>query len=64
MNEHVNSPYQQGYYDCVEGKRYYPHYILEIPNFGRQLVEGSELSNYDRGQYTKGWDAAIMGDAL
>lgn len=62
--KHKNNPYTQGYADCKEGKEYYPHFWCSYTDGEATLVHGTALSNYDRGQYTLGWDAAIMGDAL
>lgn len=57
----INNPYKQGYQDCKEGRPYYPHYILEF--FGKRS-RVTRLTNSERAEYVKGWDAAIMGDAL
>jgi hypothetical protein len=55
-----NSPYLQGYYDCKEGKTFNPHYVFELKDHKQVIFD---LSNYERGQYTLGWDTAIKGDA-
>lgn len=62
--KYLNNPYAQGYADCKEGKEYYPHCWISYINGEAQLCHGTALSNYERGQYVLGWDAAIMGDAL
>lgn len=62
--KHKNDPYAQGYSDAREGKQFYPHYWSSYVVNEAVLVHGSAMSNYDRGQYTLGWDAAIMGDAF
>lgn len=67
--KHKNAPYAQGYSDAKEGKEFYPHYWSSgswssSGVYEATLVHGTALSNYDRGQYTLGWDAAIMGDAF
>lgn len=66
--KNVNNPYGQGYHDCKEGKEFYPHCWVNYPGGDLrsevQLCHGTAMSNYDKGQYTLGWDAAIVGDAL
>lgn len=62
--EHINDPYAQGYADCKEGKVYYPRCWISYIKDDVQLCHGSALTNYERGQYTLGWDAAIKGGAL
>ena len=62
--KHMNDPYGQGYADCKEGKQFYPHYWVSFEKNVSQLCHGKVMSNYDKGQYTLGWDAAIMGDGL
>jgi hypothetical protein len=62
--KHLNDPYAQGYADCKEGKEYYPHYWVSFSKGEAQLCHGTAMSNYDKGQYTLGWDAAILGGAL
>jgi len=63
--KHLNDPYTQGYADCKEGKEFYPHYWVSYSReFEVQLCHGTAMSVYDSGQYTLGWDAAIMGEAL
>ena len=62
--QHTNDPYAQGYADCKEGRKYYPHYWVSYEKGVTQLCHGTAMSNYDKGQYTLGWDAAILGGAL
>lgn len=62
--KHMNDPYGQGYADCKEGKQFYPHYWVSFSKGEAELCHGTAMSVYDKGQYTLGWDAAIMGGAL
>jgi hypothetical protein len=62
--KNMNDPYGQGYADCKEGKEFYPHYWVSFEKNVSELCHGAAMSVYDKGQYTLGWDAAIMGGAL
>lgn len=62
--KHLNNPYAQGYADCKEGKEFYPHYWVSFTQGEVQLCHGKVMSNYHKGQYTLGWDAAIRGYGL